>query len=274
MKFQKSFTVIELLVVIAVIGLLASIVLVSTQGAKNRAKVGKSLSFSGQIQRALGDNILVHYDFSNVSGNVARDISDNGIDAAINGATQVAGVPEMGNALNFDGNDYVLVPSSTILNNLGKVGTSYSIGVWFRSTVSADQSLTEKWIGTPYPWAFRGPNPYISFNLYDGVNDPRVSSNPLRYNDGVWHFALGIRDADADKIILYVDGTLINQATDTTVGDISNIGSFPIGARTSISKFFNGIIDEVSIYGKALSSTQIQQIYAKGAIERRIVLNK
>ncbi|MDI6602916.1 MAG: type II secretion system protein [Patescibacteria group bacterium] len=52
-KFLTGFTLIELLVVIAMIGLLASIVLVSLKGAVEKAKVGKVTAEIGQIIRAM-----------------------------------------------------------------------------------------------------------------------------------------------------------------------------------------------------------------------------
>ena len=40
----------------------------------------------------------------------------------------------------------------------------------------------------------------------------------------------------------------------------------------STSGYFNGIIDEVRIYNKALSITEIKQLYVQGAEKHNIVL--
>lgn len=60
MNYQKSFTLIELLVVISIIGLLASVVLVSMGGVRNKAKISKTQadldSFSKAIQLYAFDN--------------------------------------------------------------------------------------------------------------------------------------------------------------------------------------------------------------------------
>lgn len=53
MNNKRGFTLIELLVVIAIIGLLASIVMINVNSARNKAKVAKAKAEIDQIVKAM-----------------------------------------------------------------------------------------------------------------------------------------------------------------------------------------------------------------------------
>jgi hypothetical protein len=65
-------------------------------------------------------------------------------------------------------------------------------------------------------------------------------------------------------MFLYVDGTLdvLQPATGTIAQN-----SYPmcIGQNAEAGNFFNGLVDEVSIYSRALAAAEIQTIYAAGS---------
>jgi hypothetical protein len=90
-------------------------------------------------------------------------------------------------------------------------------------------------------------------------------------NDGQWHHVAGVYDGT--NMFLYVDGTLdvsmpatglIPQNSDpVAIG--ANVQAYvpPCGCNEP-GYFFNGLIDEVSIYNRALTAQEIQAIYNAG----------
>jgi subtilisin-like proprotein convertase family protein len=78
---------------------------------------------------------------------------------------------------------------------------------------------------------------------------------------------------DGTTLRLYIDGALNNQETPGAIPDDPGcnffIGGFDDPAagycQVSPSQFFNGVIDEVSLYRRALTLPEIQSIYAIGA---------
>src|SRR5205085_1192995 len=85
------------------------------------------------------------------------------------------------------------------------------------------------------------------------------------------HIAATLRQADATHVEIktYIDGQWVKSAT--VVGNLKNsTNSSPvtIGGELGaggVASYFKGIIDEPSIYGRALSTNEIQAIYTIGA---------
>jgi len=78
---------------------------------------------------------------------------------------------------------------------------------------------------------------------------------------GDWHFVTVVRNKTLDYIRIYIDG---NKEVETTAADNINISSqFRIGNdfRTGTGIPYNGYIDDVRIYNRALSSDEVKLLY-------------
>ena len=84
--------------------------------------------------------------------------------------------------------------------------------------------------------------------------------------DGNWHHVVAIRDASANEIRIYVDGTEEDSRPATyTAGFDSPTAALNIGwLNLSHGYHFDGTVDEVALYDRALSSDEIQQHYNEG----------
>ena len=110
---------------------------------------------------------------------------------------------------------------------------------------------------------------HIRFGVKPNQTRQVVASNGT-YADGAWHHAAASLSPEGMK--LYVDGELVGSRTDVTVGEHLALGYWRIGGdrlsswpSATTEAYFNGSIDEVAVYKRALSASEIAGHYAAGA---------
>ena len=225
------------------------------------------------------DSTLVGYwKFDEGSGNIAYDSSGNGYNGMlVNGPTWTSG--KYGGALKFNG-----VNNSVTMGNVLNMGANqpFTISVW----VNAGNSTYNSWgygivskggfnWQKGYSLCVRGhadsqrQNRTLFSVLGGGSNNGTELFGATNLVDTGWHFITAIRDSDSDMIKVYVDGILEKTVTNQTFADcdLSNAYNFTIGnLPTYINQYFNGTIDEVRIYNRALSTEEIWNQYIHGPI--------
>src|SRR5262249_42653851 len=108
----------------------------------------------------------------------------------------------------------------------------------------------------------------LLFGVFDGVNGPQSpDTGPPGINvwDGNWHFVAGTYDGA--YVRLYVDGVQAGLGTPfalTINYALPTNSNFYIGAYVApqwCTLGFNGSIDEVRVFNRALSAAEIQSVY-------------
>ena len=188
----------------------------------------------------------------------AFDRSGQGNDGTITGASIING--KVGQALNFDGTDDTVITASfrASLNITGPI----TISVWiyphsltplgYIGFVQKTNFSSSYYLGT-------GNNKTdISF-YYGGTQVALTASNVLKLNQ--WqHVAVSYSSTGTD---IYWNGTSAIHS-DTIATPAGNNGSLEIGYRDDTSRWFDGIIDEVRIYNRALSADEVLRLYNLG----------
>ncbi len=226
----------------------------------------------------LDSGLVAYYPFN---GN-ANDESENGHNGTVNGATLTT--DRFGNensAYDFDGiNDYI-----SIGDKLDFGINEYTISTWINSP-NYDQSAKiinkgQTGAGTPiesgYSIRFLNsqlevPIPELRFSYIDDnqiVGAVSIPSNNLPANSFSLITAVLVRNSgNSIELELYVNGSLVDENTFNIGSSNTNIplsfGALHRGSYGSTSEFFNGKIDNIRIYNRALSEAEIQALFNEG----------
>ena len=187
----------------------------------------------------------------------AADASGNGHDGAIHGATFSAdrfGSPNR--ALNFDGNDYVLVSDHADL----RFDQRLTVTAWIKETTRRPYAkILSRRSGNYY--YFLGVD---NGNPYGGIGDGSggtVTGKSIDMPLDQWHFIAFVYDSPADSMHIYYDGILDQTTVLTSLPALAGV-DLAIGADfQGTANFFEGLIDGVAIYDQALTAEEIRGTY-------------
>jgi hypothetical protein len=212
---------------------------------------------------ALSDGLVAYYPFD---GN-ANDASGNALHGSLSGATPVPDrFGQSSGALYFDGsNDYVEVSDNAVLHI-----QQLTLSAW----VSPDTPLTgqktvidkDEFLNG-WQICLQSIQPNQDYSWFGVARFPTwyVATNKIDFSAGKWYHVLGTYDGSAVRF--FVNGILMSSSPcqgaiqyGTTAMEIGR-NSYEPG---NTSYYFKGKIDDVRIYNRALSSSEILQLYTMG----------
>jgi glucose/arabinose dehydrogenase len=193
------------------------------------------------------------YAFNEGSGTTVADTSGNGNGGAISGATWTS-AGKFGAALSFNTSrsSYVSVPAAaslqlTALTVEAWVNPSALSGSW-RTVV-----LKERPGGMSYAlYANNGSNQPVG-QVYTTAEQNAAGSSSLPLN--TWTHLAATYTAGSLK--LYVNAVQV-AAVSVSGSVVTSSGALKIGGNAIWGEFFNGLIDEVRVYNRALAASEIQ----------------
>src|SRR6266498_145715 len=211
-----------------------------------------------------GTGPVAAYSFNEGAGTTVADSSgNNNTGTLVNGPIWTGGM--YGSALSFDGlSDYVDLGDPVTLQLTG----SMTISGWINAALFPvdDAAIVSKRdsgeVGYQLDTTIDAGPRTIGFKLTNASGGYmfRYGASTLQPNQ--WYHVAGVYDAAAQTLSVYLNGQLdngllIGTITATQLNSLLNVN---IGRRAGRSGFeFNGLIDEVRIYNRALSPAEIQQ---------------
>ena len=203
------------------------------------------------------------YAFGEGSGTTTADASGNGLSGTLSGTTWTA-AGKYGNALSFNGtSSFVDLGNPAALRLTGSM--TWSAWVFATGTPADDGQIVAKSTGGGGTggWQFKtspdtGPHTFAIAVSGDGnTNAQRYSTTVRQLN--TWYFVAGVYDAANKKLDIYVNGVLDDGVLRGTIpaSQFDPATNVNIGRRSG-GFYFRGTIDELRIYNRALSASEIQ----------------
>ena len=162
------------------------------------------------------------------------------------------------NALHFDGvNDQVNLPT-------GALGSSGTLEAWI-NTNNAGTGFRGIVTREFYYGLFLNDNQLMTFNWTASGNVGATTYTGVTLNDNEWHhaaltFELGVTNGTQ----LYIDGQAVGNPI--TLFATNNSSSFKIGNNGTQNSYYQGLIDDVKIWNRALSGSEINSTYNCGIV--------
>ncbi|UCD15472.1 MAG: DUF2341 domain-containing protein [Candidatus Omnitrophota bacterium] len=212
--------------------------------------------FSGQAAAQAGLVGLWHFDTDNNTDTTVVDSSGNSYTGTIDGATWSSN-GKLGtatyNALSFNGDDYVNVEDASSL----RLGKNMTVAAWVKVNANASDwvRLVGKGNSTYRNYGlWLNKSGTVLFQVFSAGGNGGVQTTET-VNDGNWHHVAGTYDGSNLKV--YIDGKLLKTGA---YSQIPHTSSHPltIGYAT-FHTYLNGLLDEVAVYNRALSASEILQ---------------
>ncbi len=213
------------------------------------------------------NGLILYWKFDETSGTTTSDSSgSNNAGTTFNGPTWVAGHTNF--ALSFNGtNQYVNANNNAVVNT----GADFSVCTWvllnnlngWQTIVSEDGTNISGFflqysqsIGNKFDFAIQSADSTTS-TAYRAAS----TSSPAA---GGWYHLCGVRSGS--NILLYVNGAL--QQSVAITGAWAATGKVAVGRGmwgAAQVDWTNGTIDQVRIYNRALSASEVSTLYSSGS---------
>jgi Concanavalin A-like lectin/glucanases superfamily/Bacterial Ig domain len=183
---------------------------------------------------------------------------------------------EVGQTFSFNGtSSYVSISNSPSLNPTG----AFSIEGWIYPTQDGNQKILSKWGDEGVYNNNRSYNLVtvsglgLAFSISDLANQANNAFQTFAVTGvltlNAWNYVAATYDSTTGIRCLYVNGVIVGSHTNAPVAVYNSVTPVTIGSWLrqpgTVQDYFKGSIDELSMYSRALSSSEILGIFNAGS---------
>lgn len=254
----KAFTLIELLVVISIIGLIAALVVVSVRKSTEQARTAGGMEQYSGVKKALSADAVGFWSFDNDNAN--DDSGSNNFSSITMGAGVSAVNGIIRRAMSFNGGGYI---SANFSSSYTLINSTYSAWINAANTSSWRLIIDSSSGISYYQQMFAVLNG--SFTIY-GRCGYVTGITPIKTN--TWYYVVWTVSGTNYKV--YVNGVEVKSGNGCSAS--VSITNMYIGGGGCCN--FLGVIDEVGVYNKSLSGTEIRNNYYAGLLKHNNLVIK
>ena len=217
---------------------------------------------------SLTDTSAAHWPLDDGAGTTAVDVV-GAQDGTLNGGP-VWSVGQIDGGLEFDGvDDHVDVGSFDVS------GSGLTLSGWFNADdlvsegriISKAKGVTDD--GTWWQLSIRDKNAaqWLRVRIKAGSTTTAFEDTTVPLQTGRWYFAAATYDNASAEMKLYLNGALLGTKAHAVGGALDADPDVPvfIGANNSAERLFDGTLDDIRIYNRALSAAEVSSLAGPAA---------
>src|SRR3990167_3005712 len=216
--------------------------------------------------------LIALYNFDN---NKTQDYSGRGNDGTLNKNPQFNDSAKIEGGYNFNGTNGQYISTGNFYQwNATKQNISISLWANFKNNPDNKFLFAKQGQGDDVRIRTSGASNAIVFTIDPSDSQFFDISTSTGMDSGIWYNIIATYNENANIGNLYINGVSNGTSSTDFTGSGDNANSIvTIASDQGGNNVFNGTIDEVAIFNRSLSASEITRIYNDGTVLRRITSN-
>ncbi len=232
----------------------------------------RGFNMTGLVLLMHFNNLSGDESYSSTNGSVKDYSGNSNTGNATNNSvsTYSSNEGKFNGAFNFSSQQFISIPHTNLLG-LRSDNRTLTVSTWIKSSGNISGSyILSKPRSAFSAYALLGTSiGLIQFRLGHPIDSTRGVNTKSIVNDSQWHHIVGTYDnITTGEFDIYVDGVKETQGVaDFNISD-DGVNALLIGTHNlpapDLESYWNGSIDEVSIWNRSLSAQEVQDLYKRG----------